>query len=118
MKILLVDDDTYYSDSLREVLPHDIEVSYTAEYAKDLINENKYDLILLDWVLPFDGARGFLNSLKDSKNSDTKVWVVTGLRSIKNSLPDGVEYKFKLDTEWLNALKNDSIIKETIQKAS
>jgi len=54
-KILIVDDEQDLAEGLRRSLARDqhlVEVAYDGQAAMDLLLVSKYDLIVLDWMMP------------------------------------------------------------------
>jgi DNA-binding response OmpR family regulator len=54
-KILIVDDEKDLSEGLRRSLVRDqhvVEVAYDGQQAMDLLLVSKYDLVVLDWMMP------------------------------------------------------------------
>lgn len=75
-KILLIEDDKFIADLYKRVLKStDYELDYAAdgELGYQKIEQGKYDLILLDLMLP--GKNG-VDVLKDLKNQDNKTPVL------------------------------------------
>ena len=55
MKILLVDDETELTDPLSKVLSHEgyqVDVADNGRDGSELAQNNNYDLLILDWMLP------------------------------------------------------------------
>ncbi|MBA3856760.1 MAG: DNA-binding response regulator [Cyanobacteria bacterium PR.3.49] len=75
-KILVVDDDSKLSDSVREWLTleqHTVELAASAEEAEDYLAVSKYDVILLDWSMP--GKTG-IELCKDLRNRKVKTPII------------------------------------------
>lgn len=71
-KILLVDDDLYIRELYDEVLKNegfDVDTANNGKDGYDLMVANKYDLILLDVMLPQLDGIGVLTKLKEDKHS-------------------------------------------------
>lgn len=70
-KILLVDDDFYTRDLYEEVLKeagYKVEVAVNGKDGLSLIKEHKYDLVLLDIMMPIIDGLMVLNTLKKEGN--------------------------------------------------
>jgi DNA-binding response OmpR family regulator len=83
-KILLVEDEP----SLREVYslilntqPYDIHVAVNGQDALEKCQKNKYDLILLDLMMPVVDGVGFLKQFAAARGSLPKVVVLSNLSS-------------------------------------
>ncbi len=71
-KILLVDDDLYIRELYNEILEnegYEVETAANGEAGLNKITNNKYDLILLDIMMPKLDGIGILTKLKDSQSS-------------------------------------------------
>lgn len=76
MRILMIEDQPHFSGLVRNMLEGvDIDVAETMAEAKNLLRENRYDLILVDLGLPDSDGVGTLRALKDRK---TPKVVLTG----------------------------------------
>ncbi|MGL4910970.1 MAG: response regulator transcription factor [Romboutsia sp.] len=87
MKILVVEDNKSLLESiLKELSKHfDIEGCEDGEEALYLINQNIYDLVILDWMLPNISGIDILKSMRN-KEISTPVLILTA----KESLDDKV----------------------------
>ncbi|MCF6201508.1 MAG: response regulator transcription factor [Hydrogenimonas sp.] len=89
MYILVVDDNVSLQYTLKRVLEeagYKVYDALSISDAEERVSERKYDLILLDWVLPDGSGVDFLKSLRDDGVS-----VPVMLFSSKNEVEDKVE---------------------------
>jgi len=94
VKILIVEDDTYIAQAVKEILSlksYKSEICDSGTEAVDLIRENPYDLILLDIMLP--GIDGF-QIMNKIKYREIPVIFVTAKQDINDKL-----HGFKLGAE-------------------
>ncbi len=84
LKVLIVEDNIVNLVLLKKVLFNEFDLRTTADgnSALELVNENHYDVILMD----IDLGKNELNGVeilklirKDAKNDDVKIFAVTGL---------------------------------------
>jgi DNA-binding response OmpR family regulator len=83
-KILLVDDDEALAamvESWLESENHDIEVVHDGQTGLDRLRASQYDLVILDWELPFVSGVGVLKQFRDEQGM-TPVIMLTGRKSI------------------------------------
>jgi DNA-binding NtrC family response regulator len=100
-KILIVDDDLELLSTMSRYLElKGLEVfgKTTGEEAQELMSKEKFDLIILDIVLPGINGIEILKSIK-KKNPEQKVIVMTAMLSIENTIAalreGAVEYLLK-----------------------
>jgi len=80
-KILLVEDDVYIADIYSTILTkngYSVVVAKDGEHALELLPKDKYDLILLDIMLPKLTGFDVLKIIKEDYNS-TLVYLLTNL---------------------------------------
>lgn len=83
-KILIIEDDPIQSLLVQKLIGnHNIDCAYDGLKATQLLNENKYDLVVLDLVLPGDIQGSDLLPL--IKESGAKILVATGSSNIVNA---------------------------------
>ncbi len=85
MKILLIDDDKKLTSVLKlglEDKNYEVDVAYDGNAGKKLALEKKYDLIILDIMLP--GIDGFELCKKIRNKLDTPVLMITSLNMIED----------------------------------
>jgi DNA-binding response OmpR family regulator len=95
-KILLVDDDTKAAAALKDWLQierHTVEICGNGSDGLDLINNYKYDLVILDWDMP--GLNG-LDVLRNLQESGRKTYILmltgkTALRDKEAGLDHGAD---------------------------
>lgn len=88
MRILLVDDETELTDPLSHVLSYEgytVDVANNGLKGYELALENTYDLLILDWMLPYQSGLDLCRSLRSQGNS-TPVLFLTA----KDTLDDRV----------------------------
>jgi diguanylate cyclase (GGDEF)-like protein len=114
-RILVVDDDQFYQEFCSEVLGEEgyqIKSTYTGEEAQELLKREKFDIMLLDLVMP--GADG-VEILEASKqlNPQMDVIMMTGYASVESavrSLKSGA-------ADYLTKPLNPEELKLTIKRA-
>jgi DNA-binding response OmpR family regulator len=98
-KILLVDDDQYLRELYEEVLQsegYEVETASDGKVGLNKITTNKYDLILLDVMLPQLDGLGILTKLKESGSNVpmSSIILMTNLAHdpvVRKALDDGVK---------------------------
>ncbi len=101
MRILLVEDSVSLGECVREQIAEDghaVDWMQTLAHAKTCVASTKYDLILLDLMLPDGKGINFLKSLRKSGDS-TAVIILTALDQLTDRI------------EGLNAGADDYLIK-------
>lgn len=92
-RILLVDDNLLFADALADILGAEsgfaVDVSASAQEARALLNQNRYDLILLDVALPDQDGRSFCRALREA-NYVMPIIMLTGATGEANTV-DGLE---------------------------
>ncbi len=76
IKILIVDDEQEFTDTLAqrlEIRDFNVSVAYSGESALELFEENSYDIVVLDVLMP--GISG-IETLQRIKNKDPLVQVI------------------------------------------
>lgn len=103
-KILIVDDDQYLRELYQEIIQdigYEVDSAVDGEEGFKKITENKYDLVLLDVMMPKLDGLGVLKKLKEINKTDTKIIVLTNLAHdpiIEESLKNGaLNYLIKAD---------------------
>ncbi len=99
--ILLVDDDQLFTDATAELialLGHRVDVAATAEQAIEKLGSHRYDVLMLDIMLPDGNGFDILQNLPDTQRP-AKVAFITGhsaIKSMVNSIAGpGVTYLLK-----------------------
>lgn len=66
-KILVVEDDQALNDAFTLILANNyhVDAAFDGQEALDLTEKNKYDLILLDLLMPVMDGKAFLRSFKN-----------------------------------------------------
>lgn len=84
MKILLVDDDQFlrdmYATKFSEI-GNEVDVSGTSESALTKLRENKYDLVLLDMVMPGLSGVELLKMIKTDTTIDETICIMLSNQS-------------------------------------
>lgn len=96
IKILLVEDERQLADSLAHVLKkegYQVEIAYDGEQGWSFVLDDSFDLLILDWMLPYRTGLSICESLRDFKGTnlakteaDTPVLFLTA----KDTLDDRV----------------------------
>lgn len=110
-KILIVEDDEILRESYRMILstePYDILTANNGEEAHKLVKEKKFDLILLDIMMPKIDGIMFLKLCKDENLELPSVIVLSNLSS-----GDEIEYALALGVR-KTAVKADLSPKQLI----
>ncbi len=84
MKILLVDDDSFLRDMYAtkfSELKFDIDVSETAEGALAKLREQKYDVVLLDMIMPGITGVELLKKIKEEKIGGNPICIMLSNQS-------------------------------------
>ncbi len=92
MKILLLEDDKLYSETLKDFLEEEgfeVEAVYDPYSAYDLVYENSYDLYLFDINLPFEDGISALENLRKAHDTTPAIFITS--RDDKESLLDGFQ---------------------------
>lgn len=87
MKLLVVEDNKKLLESIMDELNNyfDVECCEDGEEALYLINQNIYDLIILDLMLPNIGGIDILKSMRNN-NVETPVLILTAKESLDNKV--------------------------------
>lgn len=119
-KILIIEDDKPLAQAMRLKLAHEgFEVTEVNDGSEGLrlLSEEKYDLVLLDLVMPKLNGFDVLEQLK-KKNDPTKVIVISNLRQeedLKKARELGADrYLLKLETSLLQLV---NIVKNAINES-
>jgi two-component system OmpR family response regulator len=87
MKILIIEDEKKIADSLRKGLQqekHVVDVSYDGEEGYDLASSEKYDIIILDLMLPkIDGLK-ICKKLREDDQVFTPILMLTARGSVED----------------------------------
>ncbi|MGY6529339.1 MAG: response regulator transcription factor [Cyanobacterium sp.] len=73
MKILLVEDEKQLADSLAHVLAkegYEVKIAYDGKQGWEFILDNSFDLLILDWMLPYKTGLNICESLRSFKNAN------------------------------------------------
>jgi two-component system phosphate regulon sensor histidine kinase PhoR len=87
-KILIVDDEINVCKSIRRALlcpEYDIDMALSGEEALQKEEENRYDVILADLMMPGISGLDLLKSLK-AKNAQARVIMITGYPTLKTTV--------------------------------
>ncbi|MFO7991758.1 MAG: response regulator [Thermoplasmata archaeon] len=88
MKVLMVDDDTAFTEQTEIFLQHidsDIEVETvtSSERALEILEESDFDAVVWDYLMPGKNGLDCLKVLREEKNSDIPFIMFTGRGSEK-----------------------------------
>ena len=92
MKILLVDDETELSDPLSRILlqeGYQVDVADNGAMGMELALNNRYDLLILDWMLPQESGLEICRQVR-SHSIDTPVLFLTAKDTIDDRV-DGLD---------------------------
>ena len=92
MKILLVDDETELSDPLSRILlqeGYQVDVADNGAAGMELALENQYDLLILDWMLPYKSGLEICREVR-SHSLTTPVLFLTAKDTIDDRV-DGLD---------------------------
>jgi DNA-binding response OmpR family regulator len=81
-KILICEDDqdqALYLKTLFESSDFDVDIAANAKEAKDLLNNSKYDALLLDLILPDQDGISFIRQLRSNKATQDLPIIVTSI---------------------------------------
>ena len=87
-KVLLVDDNELELFALRELFEaegYEVDTAENGLFARDMVKEKEYDIIITDLVMPVSDGIQFLYSLGTS-GREIPVIVLTGFNRIDNML--------------------------------
>lgn len=87
-KILLIDDDNEMTDTIKEVLEasgHVIDAANSIEEADELLAGFRYELIVLDWVMPRMTGVEYLRNIR-MRNVSSPVLMLTGMKLVDNKV--------------------------------
>ncbi len=88
-KILLIDDDDETTETIKEVLEdsgHVVDAANTVSDAEELLAGFRYDLIVLDWVMPQMTGIDFLRTKIRLRNITSPVLMLTGMKQVDNKV--------------------------------
>lgn len=91
MKILIVDDDVLMLKALKFRMSKDgyeVHIAEDGRSAIELIEQNNFDLVLTDLMLPFINGFEIVTHIKNKKDSNTKVVILTAV-GVDNAVTDG-----------------------------
>lgn len=84
MRILLVDDEIEMATPLSQILTqqgYQVDVAYDGDKGNQLVDENRYDLLILDWMLPQKSGLEICQQLR-SRGDTTPVLFLTAKDTI------------------------------------
>ena len=82
-KILLVEENRVIADSLKFLMEHtgyNVQLAYDGEAALDMLNENQFDLTVMELKLPLINGKELVNMLSENyklKESANKVFILS-----------------------------------------
>jgi DNA-binding response OmpR family regulator len=88
MKILIVEDEKKIAESLRKNFDDegfDTTVCFDGATALDIVSNEKFDIILLDWRIPEVSGLGVCKRIRDA-NNQTPIILLTALTNISNKV--------------------------------
>ena len=91
-KILMVDDSKYICDAVKLMLDakgFETDIASNGEKALEKLKKGKFDLIILDLMMPGAGGINLYKEIKNyRKTKDTKVIILTAKVDAKEKEPD------------------------------
>ena len=82
-KILLVEQNRVIADSLKFLMEHtgyNVQLAYDGETALDMLNENQFDLTVMELTLPLINGKELVNMFSENyklKESANKVFILS-----------------------------------------
>lgn len=82
-KILLVEQNRVIADSLKFLMEHtgyNVQLAYDGEAALDMLNENQFDLTVMELTLPLINGKELVNMFSENyklKESANKVFILS-----------------------------------------
>ncbi len=79
-KILVVDDEAELAEGLKRALQRDqhlVELAFNGQEAKDLLLVTKYDLVVLDWMMPKCSGVEVCTWLRSERRDKTPILMLT-----------------------------------------
>ncbi len=117
-KILVIDDDTRLRKLLKQYLEqegYDVEMAKNASEAKDTLKDKRFDLLVVDVMMPGQNGKEFTKELR--MTNDTPVLMLTALNEVSDrvsGLESGVDdYLGKPFEPKELVLRIESILKRT-----
>ncbi|MEP4888798.1 MAG: sigma-54 dependent transcriptional regulator [Aliiglaciecola sp.] len=89
LKVLLVDDDNEFTDvayQIIEFLGHEVSVAGSLKEARQWLEHQQFDHILLDFMLPDGSGLHLIDELEVSAGKQTFITLITGHPSVKGML--------------------------------
>ncbi len=89
MKILIIEDEEKIANSLKKGLQQEnyiVDVAYDGEEGYDLASSEKYDLIILDLMLPIIDGLTICRKLREEDNVKTPILMLTAKGSIEDKV--------------------------------
>lgn len=86
--ILVVDDEPVVCNSVRKILSrygYLVDESYSAQEALERIEQNRYELVILDLIMPKVSGMEVLKTIKE-RWPDLRVIVITGYGSVSSAV--------------------------------
>ena len=116
-KILVVDDDQLFLDSITKLLSDDyaVEGASSGTDALDRLKDKKYDLIISDYNMPMMHGLDFLKELR-SRNNDTEVILITGYGTFEMAVEALENNASTVLSKPVEAEVLESAIKKAIQR--
>ncbi len=100
LNILIIDDSTEFASSLERLITHIghfASICLKSEQAKNILNQNNFDLILIDCLMPVkDGftLASELNLIIKEKNLNTKIILMSGVLIDKVSTKEAESFNY------------------------
>lgn len=99
-KILLVEENRVIADSLKFLMEHtgyNVRLAYDGEAALDMLNENQFDLTVMELKLPLINGKELVNMISENyklKESANKVFILSA-----NANEDTMSQMFEMNVD-------------------
>ena len=106
-KVLIIEDDKNFAESLKNIFidkQFEVKVSFSVQQAEQFITLEKYDLIVVDLVLPKVNGLEFLKKIlsKGVLHSQCKIWLISGVLKEKIVSKNIISHVDKFITKPIN----------------
>jgi PAS domain S-box-containing protein len=116
-RILICEDDKDVAEIIETMLKEEhyiVDVAYNTEQAKQLLNENCYDALTLDLILPDGDGLEFIKELKENPKTQNLPIIVVSIKAEEGKKE--IDHHFAV-FDWINKPFEKTKLLKTIQKA-
>jgi two-component system, OmpR family, response regulator len=88
-KVLLIDDESAFINNISHILQlkgYDARVAFNGEEGLKALNEDSYDVVVLDLRMPGISGMNVLKEIKPAKITSPEVIILTGFASVDSGL--------------------------------